>query len=177
MISCSCSVAYRTVAIFRFKPTQLSLDLETGTRSIDWAQLSRLLPEDGDRIQSVEGALQLLLMLLKFRKYKWNACRHPALFLKMLQSSSIWGMLSVRYMMASLSSRRLWGWPYALHVSFQIRYTDVRWLLWTDIKGNHSFVQSVMQFCPDLTFIWECMVEYMVDFYIDKCHRSHFHQI
>jgi hypothetical protein len=25
---------------------------EIGTSSIDWAQLSRLLPEDGDRIQS-----------------------------------------------------------------------------------------------------------------------------
>jgi hypothetical protein len=28
---------------------------EIGTRSIDWAQLSRLLPEDGYRVQSPKG--------------------------------------------------------------------------------------------------------------------------
>jgi hypothetical protein len=28
--------------------------LEIGTGSIDWAQLSRLLPEDGDRVQSTK---------------------------------------------------------------------------------------------------------------------------
>lgn len=128
------------------------LQVETysvGPGSGDWAQLSRLLLEVGDRIQPVEDTLHLLLMILKFRKcYKWNTCRHRALFLKMLHSSPIWGMLSGRYVMASLSSRRFWGWPYALHISFQIRYTDVRWLSWPVIEGNHSFIQSVMQSCP-----------------------------
>jgi hypothetical protein len=35
------------------KPTQLgTMDLKIDISSIDWAQLSRVLPEDGDRIQS-----------------------------------------------------------------------------------------------------------------------------
>jgi hypothetical protein len=32
---------------------------EIGTSSIDWAQLSKLLPEDGDRVQSSKGCFKI----------------------------------------------------------------------------------------------------------------------
>jgi hypothetical protein len=47
---------------------------EMGTSSIDWVRLSRLLPEDGDRIRSPR--------CFKYRRKRWIMCKNSIIVLR-----------------------------------------------------------------------------------------------